>query len=129
MHVNHSLLLDKRDMAMAQATFYTVTGPRGVYHAVRNHETGKIWTERTEHAAHQQAADEGLSLVDEQSITHMQLLDLMIPQAAPPAVSSATMAGPDEAARPAMRVEKGLARFLRRFRRTDNAAGAGSATK
>ena len=31
---------------MAQATFYTVNGPRGEYYAVRNHETKKIWTER-----------------------------------------------------------------------------------
>ena len=48
---------------MAPATFYTVSGPRGVYYAVRNHESGKVWTERTELAAQQQASEEGLAIV------------------------------------------------------------------
>ena len=39
---------------MTPATFYIVNGPRGVYYAVRNHHTGKVWTERTELAAEQQ---------------------------------------------------------------------------
>ena len=55
---------------MAQATFYTVNGPRGEYYAVRNHDSGKIWTERTELAANQQAREEGLVFVETQTVSH-----------------------------------------------------------
>jgi len=73
---------------MVPATIYTVHGPRGVYYAVHNHHTGKIWTERTELAAEEQAADEGLALIDSKEIDHASLLDLMIALAAhPPALA------------------------------------------
>ena len=67
---------------MAPATLYEVNGPRGVYYAVRNHQTGKVWTERTELAAQEQASEEGLCIVEGQSIDHSQLLELMISHAA-----------------------------------------------
>jgi hypothetical protein len=65
---------------MTPATFYIVNGPRGEYYAVRNHVTGKFWTERTELAARQQAQDEGLALVAGENITHARLVELMISQ-------------------------------------------------
>jgi len=65
---------------MTPATFYIVNGPRGEYYAVRNHVTGKVWTERTELAACQQAQDEGLALVAGEKISHARLVELMISQ-------------------------------------------------
>lgn len=111
---------------MAKATFYVVNGPRAVYYAARNQETGKVWTERTELAARTQGAEEGLEWVEELTISHAQLLDLMIPQAMPQPADS-PLAGSDEPTRPVMRVEKGLSRFFRRLR--GDSAGTASASR
>ena len=104
---------------MTPATFYVVNGPRGVYYAVRNHATGKIWTERTELAAEQQASDEGLALIESKTLAHSQLLDLMIPHGIAPHHSAPEKpAGSNEPTRVgATRVRAGLTHFLQRFRR------------
>src|SRR5665213_1190204 len=103
---------------MAHATFYTVHGPRGEYYAVHNHDTEKIWTERTELAARQQAYDEGLEFVASENIDHVHLLDKMI--AVPytsPEHGTATHSG-----HLSFKVEGGLSRFFRRLRGQDNTA-------
>jgi hypothetical protein len=104
---------------MTPATFYTVNAPRHVYYAVRNHTTGKIWTERTELAAQQQARDEDLALIESLTLSHSQLLDLMIPHGpSTPKPAPPEHAGPNEPTRVGVtRVQTGLTHFLRRFRR------------
>ena len=104
---------------MTPATFYIVNGPRGIYYAVRNHTTGKIWTERTELAAQQQARDEGLALIESQTLNHSQLLDLMISPGTqtrqPLAEEHASSHEPTRVG--VTRVQTGLTHFLKRFRR------------
>ncbi|HWE04787.1 MAG TPA: hypothetical protein VG326_20445 [Tepidisphaeraceae bacterium] len=105
---------------MAQATFYTVNGPRGEYYAVRNHDTEKIWTERTESAAQQQARDEGLEFVGHETIDHVRLLDMMI--AVPFTPTSAPVAAV-ERGRMNLQIESGLSRFFRRLRGSSKETG------
>ena len=108
---------------MAPATFYIVNGPRGEYYAVRNHQTGKVWTERTESAAKQQASDENLALVATETIDHRHLLDLMVAQGSP----MRPTAGQPPPTK--LHVESGLSRFLRRFRRDPRTNGTGRASR
>ncbi|HET6248273.1 MAG TPA: hypothetical protein VFE47_11290 [Tepidisphaeraceae bacterium] len=97
---------------MAPATLYTVNGPRGTYFAVRNHQTGKVWTERTEAAAVRQAADEQLAIVAGETIGHSQLLDMMI------ADGLATYHGAsDPSAASSANASGGLSRFFKLFHR------------
>jgi hypothetical protein len=112
---------------MAHATFYTVNGPRGEYYAVRNHETKKIWTERTELAARQQARDERLEFVGEEAIDHIHLLDLMIAVPYTPPVDRRSAAG--DSTRITVKFESGISRFFRRLRGPDGAAGKGADAK
>ncbi len=92
---------------MTPATFYTVIGPRGEYFAVRNHVTGKIWTERTESAARQQAQEEGLALVSGEKVTHARLLDLMASQIPAGDTAAAQPASPDAPTRVIVRRVRG----------------------
>lgn len=93
---------------MTPATLYTVNGPRGVYYAVRNNLTGKIFTERTDVNARQQAEEEGLAIVADARVTHMQLLDLMAPQTphAPQPQAPAAPEGPTRVE--VRRVQRGI---------------------
>ena len=101
---------------MAPATFYTVKGPRGIYYAVRNHHTGKVWTERTELAAQRQADDEQLAIVASETIGHSQLLDLMIVQGLNTQASDAP--APSTASpRPPAPGGSGLSRIFKLFHR------------
>lgn len=91
---------------------------RGEYYAVRNHDTEKIWTERTELAARQQAQDEGLEIVASEKIDHVHLLDMMI--AVP--YTPPTHGGSTDASGLSFKVEGGLSRFFRRLRGQDKTA-------
>src|SRR5215472_16484346 len=63
------------EQAMAsQGILYTVKGPRGSYFAIHDPATGRVWTERTEQAARAQALDMGVALVDDEVISHEELL-------------------------------------------------------
>ena len=63
--------------AMAKiAGLYRVRGPNGTYYAVFDPETGRLWTERSEHSARAQAEDAGLDLAPERAITHQALMEL-----------------------------------------------------
>ena len=44
------------------AGLYRVRGPNGTYYAVFDPETGRLWTERSDHSARAQAEDAGLEL-------------------------------------------------------------------
>jgi hypothetical protein len=58
------------------AGLYRVQGPNGVYYAVFDPATGRLWTERSEHSARDQAEDAGLELAPERAITHQALMKL-----------------------------------------------------
>lgn len=58
------------------AGLYRVRGPNGTYYAVFDPETGRLWTERSEHSARAQAEDAGLELAPERAITHQALMEL-----------------------------------------------------
>lgn len=58
----------------SKGVLYTVQGPRGTYFVVYDPAAGRIWTERTEHAARQQASEVGLVLTSEESVTHEEML-------------------------------------------------------
>lgn len=118
---------------MAQATFYTVKGPRGEYYAVRDHPTGRFFTERTELAARQQAADERLDIVEELAVDHAQLLELMIRHssaalAAQNASGAAASGANPSLMHPSLRIESGISRFFNRFRRGQNAGSHGASS-
>ena len=58
----------------SQGVLYTVKGPRGNYYAIHDPATGRVWTERTEQAARAQALDMDIALVDDEIISHEELL-------------------------------------------------------
>ena len=66
---------------ISDATLYTVIGPRGTHYAVRNHDTGEIWTERTELAAAALGNEHNLVIVEREEIPHHKLLDMMAARA------------------------------------------------
>ena len=64
-----------------RGVLYTVRGPRAVYYALRNEETGRVWTERTELAARDQANELAITIVNEAEITQDELVRLMVGEA------------------------------------------------
>jgi len=56
------------------AVLYTVNGPRGSYFAIHDPAVGRVWTDRTGHAARTRASELGLFLVAEESVTHEELM-------------------------------------------------------
>ena len=62
---------------MSNGILYTVQTQRGTVYAVQNISTGIIWTERSEPAARQLAAEQRITLTQEQSVSHEELLRLM----------------------------------------------------
>jgi hypothetical protein len=56
------------------AVLYTVQGPRGSYYAVHDPASGRIFTESTDPRARAQAREKGLIVVNEETITHQELL-------------------------------------------------------
>jgi hypothetical protein len=58
------------------AGLYKVRGPNGVYYAVHDPASGRVWTERSEQSARAQAHDAGLDLAPERSITHQALMQM-----------------------------------------------------
>ena len=80
------------------AGLYRVQGPNGVYYAVFDPATGRMWTERSEHSARDQAVDAGLELAPERAITHQALMKLsgrdMHPVRPQPTTSSPTPTTP-----------------------------------
>jgi hypothetical protein len=56
------------------AVLYTVQGPRGSYFAIHDPATGRICTESSDPRARAQARDMGLVVVNEETITHQELL-------------------------------------------------------
>jgi hypothetical protein len=62
---------------MADAKLFEVQTMRGTVYALLDVASGMIWTERSEQAARRLAADKRLSIVQEQSISHEELLRLM----------------------------------------------------
>jgi len=58
------------------AGLYKVQGPHGEYFAVYDPQTGRLWTERSEHAARSQASESGLIVDRLQSVTHAALMRL-----------------------------------------------------
>jgi len=56
------------------AILYTVQGPRGSYFAIHDPATGRICTESSDPRARAQARDMGLIVVNEETITHPELL-------------------------------------------------------
>jgi hypothetical protein len=61
---------------MADATLFEVQTARGNVYAIHDPSTGMVWTERTEQAARLLAADKGLSVTLEKTISQEQLLTL-----------------------------------------------------
>lgn len=62
---------------LTDATLYTVNGPRGAYYAVRNHDTGAVFTEPTESAAAAVANEQDLVIVDTITVSHSELLSII----------------------------------------------------
>jgi hypothetical protein len=56
------------------AVLYTVRGPRGNYYAVHDPGSGRMFTERTDHAARAQAQEMGLIVISEENVSHQELL-------------------------------------------------------
>lgn len=56
------------------AVLYTVHGPRGSYFAIHDPSEGRVWTDRTAHAARTRANEMGLLLVAEEGVTHEELM-------------------------------------------------------
>src|SRR4051794_26798207 len=56
------------------AVLYTVQGPRGSYYAIHDPATGRICTESSDPRARAQAREMGLIVVNEEKITHQELL-------------------------------------------------------
>ena len=63
----------------SKATLYEVQGAHGtVYvYAIRDSESGMLWTERSEQAARSLAREKGLTISAQENITRTQLLRLM----------------------------------------------------
>lgn len=59
---------------LTDATLYVVDGPHGPYYAIRDNESGRIVTERTEQAAARIANQTDMVIVDRVHITHAKLL-------------------------------------------------------
>jgi len=80
------------------AGLYRVRGPSSTYYAVFDPETGRLWTERSEHSARAQAEEAGLELAPERAITHKALMELSGRDTVPGRPSAAapppTSAGP-----------------------------------
>jgi len=80
------------------AGLYRVKGPNGEYYAVFDPESGRLWTERSEHSARAQADDAGLELAPERFITHQALMELSgrdtRPGPSKPATKPPTPTGP-----------------------------------
>jgi len=58
----------------AKGVLYTVEGSRGVYYAIHDPATSRVWTERTESAALAQARELGILIAAEELITADELL-------------------------------------------------------
>ena len=84
---------------ITDATLYTVTGPRGTYYALRDHDSGTILTERTPSAAIALANEKDLIVVERLEIEHAELLEMVSTQyadgsaAAPDVPPELAMAG------------------------------------
>ena len=61
---------------LCDATLYTVIDPRGTYYAIRNHDTGMVWTKPTESAAAALANEHNLVIVEQEMIQHDKLMKL-----------------------------------------------------
>lgn len=67
--------MERGERVMAsQGILYTVKGPRGSYYAIHDPATGLLRTERTEEAARAQARDMDIRLVDQEIVSHEELL-------------------------------------------------------
>ncbi|HEY8751789.1 MAG TPA: hypothetical protein VIM11_27660 [Tepidisphaeraceae bacterium] len=53
---------------------YMVRGPRGSYYAVHDPGSGRVFTERTDHAARAQAQELGLIVMSAEEVSHQELL-------------------------------------------------------
>jgi len=61
---------------LCDATLYTVIDPRGTYYAIRDHDSGMVWTRPTESAAAMLANENNLVIVEQAMIQHDKLMEM-----------------------------------------------------
>jgi hypothetical protein len=82
---------------------------KGAVYALLDVASGMIWTERSEQAARQLATDKRLTVIDEQAISHEELLRLIGHEPAPKAPQPASNANvATESVEPIKDVEPGV---------------------
>jgi hypothetical protein len=94
---------------MPDAKLYVVQTTRGTVYAVHHLGSGLIWTEGSERCARAAASDKQLTIIDEQTISHAELLRLLGHEPMPvkatpspaPAANANTLAGAVDVAKPA----------------------------
>ena len=62
---------------MANARLYEVQSARGIIYALHDLTSDTIWTERSEHSVRAFAKERGLTIVEEQVVSHEELLRRM----------------------------------------------------
>jgi hypothetical protein len=79
---------------MADAKLYTVKTQRSEVYALQDLSTGMIWTERSDYSARQLARERRLTITQEESVSHEQLLRMMGHEPPPVPKSATSTAGP-----------------------------------
>ena len=89
---------------MVNARLYEVHSARGIIYALHDLTSGTIWTERSEHSVRAFAKERGLTIIEEQVVSHEELLRRMghePPITRPPAPAPASAAKQEPAPAPA----------------------------
>src|SRR5579864_3375277 len=85
---------------MMAGILYKVRGPRGVYFAIHDPQSGRLWTERSAESARAQARELELAIESERSVTHHELMRLLgrdsAPAARPPSAKSPATPSPSK---------------------------------
>lgn len=62
---------------LTDATMFVVNGPRGLYYALQDNDTGAVVIESTEQAAAALANEKDMLIVDRREISHAELQKMM----------------------------------------------------